>query len=169
MSDVVFIAITLADDTVAVMRFILCERGPNGEIVWERVATKATVDAEVAKCSFTADKLPVKGWRPIAWEDQPKDRMFRNAWRDSGESIEHDMAHALRIAVGLVRAARQPKLDALDVETMKAVGKSDAKALAAVEAEKQALRDLPATVEAALAKVQDVEGIKAVIAPHISG
>lgn len=81
----------------------------------------------------------------------PTDRTFRNAWKAGTGCIEHDMAKCRELHRNKLREMRKPKLEALDVEYMKALEKNDQVAIAAIVAKKQALRDAPAdpAIEAA--------------------
>jgi hypothetical protein len=75
------------------------------------------------------------------WTDEnkiPKDRYFRNAWKQSGKTVIVDMAKAKEVHMEKIRKARNAKLAKLDIETMKG---ND------VQKEKQALRDLPDTFD----------------------
>ena len=51
----------------------------------------------------------------------PTDRTFRGAWQFNGDAVEIDMTNALAIHKDALRAERAPRLDALDVEYMKAL------------------------------------------------
>ena len=51
----------------------------------------------------------------------PTDRTFRGAWQFNGDAVEIDMTNALAIHKDALRAERKPRLDALDVEYMKAL------------------------------------------------
>ena len=51
----------------------------------------------------------------------PTDRTFRGAWQFNGDAVEIDMTNALAIHTDALRAERKPRLDALDVEYMKAL------------------------------------------------
>lgn len=75
---------------------------------------------------------------------------YRNAWSLQGGAVAHDMTKARAIFLGKVRAARAPVLAGLDTEYMRALeAGGDAKAVAA---RKQALRDLPQTLDLSAAK-----------------
>ena len=158
--ETVMIAITLADDTLAVMSVVTIEYADDGTVRWTRPATKDVVDAEVARTPIDADKLPIKGWRPIDPRDVPTDRTYRNALRDTGSALAHDMDHVRRLALDDLRVERAPALAELDAKWNRATGQGDAKQAAVVEAERQRLRDLPATLAAALAGAVTVEDAK---------
>ena len=72
--------------------------------------------------------------------DGSYDRYFRDAFTDdnTGPSVNIDMAKAHGVQLARIRAARDVKLVALDVEQLRG---SD------VDAEKQVLRDLPDTLD----------------------
>ena len=81
----------------------------------------------------------------------PADRTFRGAWQFNGDAVEIDMTAALAIHKDKLRAERKPRLDALDVEYMKALEDADTAAQQAIVSVKQALRDVTgdARIEAA--------------------
>lgn len=89
--------------------------------------------------------------------DIPQDRTFRDAW---GHDLSVDMPKARDIWRKKMRVVRKPKIEALDVEMMRAVGKRDNKAMDDVEKRKQALRDV--TDYPAIEAAQTPEELKAV-------
>lgn len=112
-------------------------------------------DAEIEQRAW--DKLPADVIAP-RWADAseiPTDRTFRNAWKDSGDKVDHDMDKSREITKERLRTERAPLLDALDVEFMKAL--EEGKPTADIVAQKQVLRDLPAQADA----VQSIEELKA--------
>lgn len=175
--DVVHVAITNEDGSLAVMQFVTCEYYPTGKPRWTREATDDAIQHEITRSilpHIEAGALE-SGKRPLAWRridpaHLPQDRTFREAWRDHGHDrgIGHDMAHVRRIALERVRQARAPKLEALDREWMKAAGRPRSTAsLAAVddiEVQRQRLRDLPATLAPALDAATTPEQVLAVLA-----
>ena len=74
------------------------------------------------------------------------DRTFRDAWTFDGSKIGHDMPKARAIHMERLREARDAALARLDVEALRAVERDDRAELARIAARKQALRDLPATI-----------------------
>lgn len=85
----------------------------------------------------------------------PSDRAFRDAWEHEGDKIAVNMDKARDIHMDNIRTVRNKALADLDVETIKAVGKSDSKALDDVEAKKQALRDIPQTFDLSAARTPE--------------
>lgn len=75
--------------------------------------------------------------------DIPADRSFRNAWKQNGRLVEHDMTKAREIHRNRIREARAPRLAELDVAMQRELEKAKPNT-AAVTAQKQALRDAPA-------------------------
>lgn len=133
--EVQFIAITQADGSLAVMQFVT--KGLLDQTtVFEREATDEAIEAEIAKSQIEASS-----WRRIEPSDVPKDRTFREAWRDTGK-IEIDMPSARNIHRERLRALRAPKLAALDVEYQRADEAGNAANKKAIAARKQALRDV---------------------------
>ena len=94
--------------------------------------------------------------RVVDESEIPSDRTFRNAWKPD---LSVDMPKALVIAQDKVRAARAPKLAALDVEFQRAIEDSDNARQAAVALQKRRLRD--ATSDARITQAQTPEALKA--------
>lgn len=91
----------------------------------------------------------------VTVDDIPKDRTFRSAWEHSGDKITVNMDKAREIHLSHIRAQRNAALAVLDIETMKALGKGDNAARDAIEARKQALRDIPQTIDLNAAKTPE--------------
>ena len=70
----------------------------------------------------------------------PADRTFRGAWQFNGNAVEIDMTAARDIHRDNLRRERAPKLQALDVDYMKALEQGGD--TAAIAAQKQVLRDV---------------------------
>ena len=75
--------------------------------------------------------------------------------------IKTNMAKAVEIKKEAIRAERQPLLEALDIELMKALGTGNTAKVAEIESKKQALRN--ATKDKALTKAKTPEELKAVV------
>lgn len=89
------------------------------------------------------------------------DRTFRNGVRmDAKGKPYHCMTTCRGMHMNRIRAARNAALAALDVETMRALGRGDNAARDAVEVRKQALRDLPAATD--LEACKTIDDLKAV-------
>lgn len=96
-------------------------------------------------------------------EPLPRDRIFRGAWRhDTGANVVRvDMELARPIAVDRVRAARGPKLDALDTQYMRADETGDTATKQSIAKRKQALRD--ATKDSRIAAAKTPDDLKAAV------
>lgn len=81
--------------------------------------------------------------------------------------ITINMQKAVEIKKDMVRAARQPLLDALDIEMMRAIESGDTAKQAEVSAKKQALRD--ATQDPAILSAQTPEELKAATPAALQG
>jgi hypothetical protein len=79
-------------------------------------------------------------------EDIPVDRYFRNAWRLNG-GIHTDMDCARGIHLNCLRKVRNEKLLELDVTFQRALESKDVAAQDSIAAKKQALRDMPNSVD----------------------
>lgn len=77
----------------------------------------------------------------------PSDRDFRNAWSLSGTVITEDLSKAKEIFADKIREVRQPLLEALDTDFMKA--QETGADTTAIVAAKQALRDAPTAGDSA--------------------
>jgi len=75
--------------------------------------------------------------------------------------ITVNMTKAVEIKKDMIRAERDPKLAALDVDFMRAVEAGDTAAQATIAAKKQALRD--ATDDPAIAAATTPDELKAVV------
>ena len=74
----------------------------------------------------------------------PTDRVFRDAWaQDTTGDVTTDMGKARDIHMDRIKKARGKKFAELDVEWSKLTGQKNGPAADAIEAKRQALRDLP--------------------------
>ena len=87
----------------------------------------------------------------------PTDRSFRNAWVQDSNTIKTDMAKAKEIHKTNIRTAREPLLEALDIEFQKALETSSS--TTNIVSKKQALRDAPA--DSGIASASDEAALKA--------
>lgn len=108
-------------------------------------------------------KLPEGAIDPAVVDESeiPKDRSFRGAWVRSHSGIAHDMDMARAIHLDRLRKSRKPKLEALDVESLRAIEAGDFLASSDVMAQKQALRDI--TKDPRIAEAQTPDELKLVI------
>lgn len=150
--ETVKIAIRRVDGSVAIMHFVTRGRGsilPYGATwedkargLWRREPSDANVFQEIGR-QPTIDAV---AYRRVGEADVPTDRTFRDAWEDDGASIRTNMPKARAIHLGRVRATRARALANLDAEWMRAQGQGKKTEAEAVEAKRQALRDLPITL-----------------------
>ena len=95
----------------------------------------------------------------------PTDRTFRGAWQYNGKAVEIDMTKAREIHKDNLRIERKPRLEALDVDYMKALeAGSGADAIAA---KKKTLRDI--TADAKIANAADADALKALTLDTLLG
>lgn len=157
--DVQHVAVSMPGGRVAILQIVM--RAPlaafssdaaasHGFVVsgeaWERQVTDEGVEQELSRSAGLEKRL---SWRRIDPSEIPQDRVFRNAWVDSGK-LAVDMPRAREIHRARLRDLRAPLFGALDA----AVNKLAAKALtgnltaaertqvAGLEAKRQALRDV---------------------------
>lgn len=153
------IAITLDDDSVAIMHFVLdpvvlpgtwlpgMGFEPRTEQRVERAATDEAIQYEIDKTVFDGAQ-PVR-WERIGKADIPADRRYRSAWKgrklgDGPLFIMHDMPRARAVKRAMLREQRAPMLAALDVDYQRADEDGDQPRKREIAARKRALRDAPA-------------------------
>lgn len=149
------LALTMADGSLAIMHFVTRGFNPDGSVQFEAKVSDQSVRAECAKCGFDLAR-----WRVISDEELPSDREYRNAWVDRGGRIDHDMTKARELCRQKLRAARAPKLAALDVEYQRADEDNDAWRKQQVTLEKRRLRDI--TADPRIDKAASVDDLKAI-------
>lgn len=156
------IFLTFADDTVGVMWYITKSYYDNGTVHWEKELTPEGVQLQIERLHqvIPARQVPVKRWRITTEAEVPTDRTYRNAWRDTGTSIVHDMVHARNLHRDMLREARTFQFTELDLEYMKADELDDKETKKRVVAERQRLRDI--TKHPAIEAAQTIEDLKAV-------
>lgn len=81
-------------------------------------------------------------YKIIESESLPEDKTFRNAWDIQDWSIVIKMDAAREIWKDKWRKARKPKLEALDIEFMRAIESGDVTKQEDIKAKKQTLRDV---------------------------
>ena len=157
------VAIILADDSVAIMRFVVLGRGitlPDGaswianEGWWARPAKSEFIEHEVRRAFPDA-----KSWSHLLDESIPEDRTFRDALVVEGGRLVYSLPIAKEIVLRNVRHERARKLEDLDRQYMRHVGINQTEA-AKIEAERQRLRDLPASLERRMAGVNELEALR---------
>jgi len=171
------LAITMDDGSLVIVSFLTVGHGsytPDGgtwiderEGIWSRPATDANIMSELFR-SFpefdrdTGERRPQpKTFRRIADADIPNDRRYRSAWKDDGAAIVHDMPKAREIHLRRIRNARGPRLDQLDRDWNRAYGRGKKRDADAIEAKREELRELPATLATALEAAQTIAELEA--------
>ena len=148
----IYIAMTMPDASVQIMTFAVIGRGnvlPQGATWlkepghWLRDPTDATIEYEIRQVFPGAEK-PVSWRRFELGEIKEQDRVFRDAWRDTGKSIEPHLPTAKKLKADMIRKERKVTLRDLDAKWMRATGQKDTAAADAIEAERQKWRDAPA-------------------------
>jgi len=71
----------------------------------------------------------------------PSDRTFRNAWDATGEWVDVGMSKARKIHMDRIRAKRNEKLDAMDLEIKRS--EDNGEDILSLRGKRQALRDIP--------------------------
>jgi hypothetical protein len=120
------------------------------------------VERDVIAKWVPATRDQVVGVRQCTKAEIPADRTFRNAWRDRGRIIDHDMPMVRQLQLGWIRQQRAPMLEQLDRDWMRATGQGNSAEAARIEAERQRLRDAPATLGPLLEAAQTPDDVKRV-------
>lgn len=146
----VLAAVTRSDGGVAFMRILMIARGgllPYGAAwidekagIWGRDPSAAVIEHEVRK-QFGTDAA---SWRMVEDAEVPSERDFRNAVRDDGKKLRHDIDHAKSIVRDRIRERRERELAVLDGKWMRATGQGKKAEADAIEAQRQQWRDAPA-------------------------
>jgi len=160
--DVQFVAIIFADGSLGIMQFVVREFAQGGGVQLEREPTDEAIGIEIMRSAF--DSEPVS-WRRISAGDVPREREFRSAWTDDGRVIVHDLSRARSIHLVRLRAERDERLRLLDSDWMRATGQRRAGEADGIEAQRQALRDMPTTLAPALSAAQTIAELKAIRLP----
>lgn len=165
------VAITRADGSVAVMTFVIEGRSPSlpsgavwieqGSALWFRQPNERNIAAEVQKAVPDA-----VSWRKIADNEVPTDRTYRNALVDDGRALNFDIQKAAGLQLDKLRRARTLAFETLDKDWMIAFASGRVEEARAIEARRQALRDMPVTVAPSLAAARSVEDLKAITLPE---
>ncbi len=119
--------------------------GPLSDAAYEAHVRERSVPAGVIAYEVTDANLP-------------NTREFRDAWIINNKVIEHDLEKAKAIQLFRIRAARQPKLQELDVKYSIALESGDKELMTAIVQQKQALRDITEPLKnAQLSTIDDVK------------
>lgn len=171
LHDEQLVAITFDDGSVGIMSLILDPRLPMGTVRYgwdektgERTPTDQAINAEIARSSF--DRQPI-GWRRLnSRAEVPSDRTYRDAWTDSmRQGIIHDMGKARALHLGFLRVERAGVMEQLDRDFTRALGQKRPTEADAIEAKRQALRDMPVTLGPAIEAAQTVNDLKLIRLP----
>lgn len=146
----VLVAVTRTDGGVSMMRVLMIARGsiiPFGASwvdqkagAWARDPSAAVIEHEVRK-QFGAEAM---AWRIVDDADVPGERDLRDAVRDAGNRLVHDIGRARGIVRDRIREKRAREMVRLDALYTRATGQGKKAEAAKVEAERQRWRDAPA-------------------------
>ncbi len=122
-------------------------RRPDGSVSILVCPPGVDEDAEVARILTLPEYT---GCVALGRRALPSSRRFRDCWRPAGRTVDVDMSLARGQRLAEVRADRDARLQAADALTLKTMDSAVTDDQDKVRAYKQALRDLPATVQADL-------------------
>lgn len=151
------IAITLENNSLVIMSFVTKEYESDYSEGWEKEPTKENIELEIKK-SQVAWSSPMKSWRIIKDEEIPQDRTYRNAWEDKKDKIGHNMDKAKEQHRDFLRRQREPLMEKLDIEYLRADEAGNQQKKKDIIKEKQRLRDITALPE--IDNAQTIEELK---------
>jgi hypothetical protein len=132
------VAITRSDGGLTIIAFVTKSFYPDGSVEFERAASIANVNAEIAKA-----RLDSVSWRIVPDNEVPADRTFRDAWKDAGQ-IAVDMPKARAIQRARISKARDAALPVINAELIDALQTKNATEQARATAKKTALNNVTA-------------------------
>ena len=94
----------------------------------------------------------------LAWAEQNQE-VYRSAWRMVAGTLTHDMPIARNLKMTEIRAERDQQLAITDGQMARAQEVGTPAEVVTLRNKRQALRDLPVTVEAELAVIQSVDDL----------
>lgn len=140
-----FFAILRGDGGVSIMTM-----PDNGDVGLEIAKQKTTMrEGYVSHVEIPGNQIPT-------------DRTFRAAWKVTGSVVSVDMPKARAIHMDRIRSARKPKLEALDIEFTRALGKKNQKLADEVEAKRETVRTVDETYKPAIEAATTPEQLKAI-------
>lgn len=154
MVEQVKIAITLEDDSLVIMSFVVND----GSLVI-REPSEENINNEILRFGFAS-----KFWRIIEENEIIQDSEFRNAWKDDNNGINIDMPKAREIHRNNLRIGRTGLLNSLDVQYLRADEYGDQIKKSEIIQKKQILRDIPA--DPRIDSAQTIEELKSVWFPE---
>jgi len=126
---------------------IIAQYGPTGAV--DHLEAKLSLTATMNPAGIESDDLPYKG-------------RLRNAWRRQGpNAVVVDMPEARALKTDLVRKDRDHRLNESDKEMQRAQDKNNPAEIARLKSKREALRDLPANIQADLAQIQTASELDA--------
>lgn len=112
------------------------------EIMKNNLGKEELTEEEIIDYILAKDIPEGKVSKIVTVDKIPADRFFRNAWEQNGEELSINLPKAKTIKLNQFRALREPLLEALDLEYIKADERSDLGLKADIVAKKNALRDV---------------------------
>jgi hypothetical protein len=159
------VAVSLSGGNVSIMRFVTQGRGsilPDGAVwvsdgQWSREANSTNIFSEISR-AFVNDT--VTSYRVVLESDIPQERDYRDSVRDTGTALVYDMPTARELHMALIRHERARQFEQLDRDWMKYFAQGNSTQAAAVEAQRQTLRDRPQVIQPDVDAAQTVDALK---------
>ena len=140
---------------------VIVHSGPDGGVTVtvpvEPMREGETGDGYIARIAGRAVPRDAVDIMVCEDSDIPQDRTFRGAWRLAGGKVVVDMPLARAIKLERIRAERNRRLEATDKDVAKLDGDP---VPASLKARRQALRDLPQTIQAELDAIDQPATLK---------
>lgn len=154
----IYILVSRTDGSVAHVAFQTEGRFPSrplggwtkaeGDQLWRRVPTDANIEFELSRVSRTWARLgdpTLVSWRQISPAEHAmfnQNRQHRDALEDVNGKLQHNMVKARELHRALIRHVNGSQFLTLDREWVSAFARNDLLAAAAVEAKRQAMRNV---------------------------
>lgn len=140
-------------------------------IIWKNSDDTLVIDSmnpvmSIEEVIVFKDKKVIQGLqfcKIIESSDLPQERYFRPAWRWNGTAITMNLPACRQRHIDKLRRIRDFKLQISDAEYMKAMEQNDITRLNVLKQYRQALRDMPNTLQNELLAAPTAERIKAIL------
>lgn len=124
------------------MKNIIWQHTENNSLKVTHIADSRVDSFEYAEFLKSTDSN-FENYNPVLLDAPlPESRFWREAWVVNNNGIYIDIAKARDVFKAMLRQARQPKLDTLDIAFMRALEQGDTTQIDIISEQKQILRDL---------------------------
>ena len=145
------------------MTYHIIWKNTDGSIKVTNMHIAATLEDTIFHKDTLVERGEISTFQAILQTEQlPQERYFRPAWRFNGVSVTLDIPACRQRHLDKLRRVRNAKLQDSDADYMRALEQADQTKLDTLKTYRQALRDMPQTVNTTLQAASTPETIKAV-------